>query len=367
MVAGCGDTTRPDPLLPWERPDGGAPMDVRVFVPPDAVPLRPPSSCGGTRQSLSHRRASVMLLIDRSGSMNGMTTDGVQVWRALVDALDTTLPRVDGAISLGLVLFPEAYRVPDGTQATEAQVCGVASTPAVTPAPGNAARVMQVLRGTLPGGATPTHAAIEAAQRWFDADPDRSGERYLLLATDGGPNCNPMFDPAVCVCTGAAQPLCRNNVFGRINCLDADRTVETVRRAQLAGITTLVLGLNGTQGFAGVLDAMAVAGGRPRAGMPRYYDVASAADLARELGTLASALASCRFELDAAPVDPDLVDLRLDGLSLIRDPMRRDGWEYVDEGHRAIEFFGPTCDLVRAASGGSQLVAAFGCPAPSPP
>lgn len=366
-LGACGGESRPGALAPGERPDAGPPLDVRVFVPPDAVPLRPPPSCGGTRQSLTQRRASVMLVIDRSGSMSGTTTDGVQIWQALLNALGATLPRVDAAISLGLVLFPEPYRLPDGVMATEAQVCGVSAAPVVSPAPGNAARVLAALRGTLPGGATPTHAAIEAARRWFDADPDRSGERYLLLATDGGPNCNTIFDPATCVCTGNAVPLCRNNVFGRINCLDADRTVETVSRARDAGITTLVLGLNGTQGFASLLDAMAVAGGRPRAATPRYYDVASAADLARELGTLASALASCRFTLDAAPVDPDLVDLRLDGMSLIRDPMRRDGWEYADEGRRVIEFYGSTCDRVRAASGGSQLVAAFGCPAPLPP
>lgn len=62
-----------------------------------------------------------------------------------------------------------------------------------------------------------------------------------------------------------------------------------------------------------------------------------------------------------------LVDLRLDGQSLIDDVRQIDGWDWATGAHREIRFHGRTCDRVRAATGGSRLVAAFGCPAPVPP
>lgn len=114
VLGACGGESRPGALAPGERADAGPPVDVRVFVPPDAVPLRPPPSCGGTRQSLTQRRASVMLVIDRSGSMSGTTTDGVQIWQSLVNALAATLPRVDAAISLGSCSSPSRTACPTG-------------------------------------------------------------------------------------------------------------------------------------------------------------------------------------------------------------------------------------------------------------
>lgn len=367
--SGDSERARPIPIPdPRGRGDAGQAEDVRVFVPPDAVPVRPPpSNCGGTQATLTRRRATVLFVVDRSGSMSDPTTDNIPKWAALLQALGTALPRVNADLAMGLLFFPEPYVVAMGQTATEGQICGVVSTPRVTPGAGNASAILGALQGTLPGGATPTAAGLNAAVAWLTRDPDRSGEQIIVLATDGGPNCNPDFDPAICACTGPAERLCRNNVYGRLNCLDADRTVAAVTTARAQGVSTIVLGLAGTQDFGAVLDQMAVAGGRPRAGAPRYYSVASASDLARELTALTSALAECRFALESAPPDANLVDVRLGGESLVRDDARNNGWAYSDDTHTVIEFFGNTCDRVRAASGGVQLSAAFGCPAPAPP
>lgn len=375
-LAACGGLDIPPPYrepppIVTQRDSG--PDDVATFMSPDAVPLRPPMTmCGGTAVSLTRRRATVMLVIDRSGSMADPTTDAAMTsrWTALLAALRSALPRVDEALSLGLVLFPQPLSLPEGQVATEADVCAVARQPQVVPAPRNARTVLDAISATLPGGATPTAAGVETGAEWLLRAPDRDGELYLLLATDGGPNCNAIFDPQTCRCTGPAERLCRMNNFGRINCLDQERTVASVRRVAEMGVQTFVLGLNGTQDFADVLDAMAVAGGRARPMAPmgqRFYPVGSADELVQALTGITSALAQCRFVLDAPPPDHNLVDLRLDGRSIVHDPQRRDGWDWSDGEHRVIEFFGPTCETVRQASGGSSLAAAFGCPAPAPP
>ena len=68
--------------------------------------------------------------------------------------------------------------------------------------------------------------------------------------------------------------------------------------------------------------------------------------------------------LVAPPPDPSLVDLRLDGASLVHDVSEPDGWNWSSDAHTSIRFFGRTCDVVRASTGGSRLVPPFGCPAP---
>ncbi len=323
-------------------------------------------SCGGTAVSLRQGRSTVMLVIDRSGSMGSATTDAVMTsrWNALLTSLRNVLPRIDETISLGLVLFPRP-----GSGSSSSAACGVQPTPQVPVGARNAAAVLQALNNTQPQGATPTNEGVEVGAQYLLATPDRVGDLFLVLATDGGPNCNAALDPATCRCSGA-DSACRMNTLGALNCLDRERVVATVQRFAQRGVRTFVLGLNGSQDFADVLDAMAVAGGRPRPNAPvgqRYYAVGSADELAQALTGITSALANCRFVLDSSPPDPMLVDLRIDGRSIIRDPSRMDGWDWSDDQNRVIEFFGPTCDFVRSASGGSQLIAAFGCPAPTPP
>ena len=132
-------------------------------------------------------------------------------------------------------------------------------------------------------------------------------------------------------------------------------------------LRTFVIGLNGTQDFADVLNRMADGGGRARVGDVRYYPAASATEIEAEFGRVTRALADCTLRLDRPPPDPELVDIRLDGRSLYRDPRRINGWDWGDDRRLEIVFHGPVCDEVQRASGGSRLVATFGCPAPPPP
>ena len=364
LTFGCSGGSRP-PALGEFGFDSGVDESL-VSVVRDAIPLREMPSCGGTAMSLSRRRASAILVIDRSGSMNENTLDGVRKWTALLAALDRALPRIEQNVSLGLVTFPQPLA--PGALRTPTTVCALRSTLDLEPRFGAASAVLNRLRASPPEGPTPTANAEEVAGRWFVNEPDHDGGRYLILATDGAPNCNPLLDPATCRCSGNAamcNPLM--NTFASINCLDDTRTAATLALFRQQDIFTYVVGLNGAEEYAAVLDAMADAGGRARAATPRFYPANTADDLVRELSTITSGIADCRFALDAAPIDPTLVDVRLDGASLIHDPGHRDGWDWSDATQREIRFYGATCDRVTAATGGSRLVAAYGCPAPAPP
>jgi len=289
---GCSGDPRPPGLTtdPIDAAFDDAPVSVGVVR--GVIPGRggPPS---GTPPSLTCRRASAILVIDRSGSMRGDTLDGVEKWGALLAALDTALPRIERDVALGLVTFPQPGS--RGGAGAPDSVCALRTTLDLEPQLNAASAILSRLRATPPEGATPTAGAVEVAGRWFADHPDRDGERYVVLATDGAPNCNPSLDPSSCICTGAASS-CNPSVnpSAPINCLDDDRTLAAIGLVRRQGVLTYVMGLNGAEAFSGVLDAMANAGGRARAATPRFYPANSATDLARELSSITSSIVNCR-------------------------------------------------------------------------
>lgn len=364
-LAACGENNRPGSQRYLDVPEAN---DLAVYIPPDARPIRAPDAdCGGVSVALTRRNATVILVIDRSGSMADDTTDFTPKWEALRTALQQVLPRLGDDLSVGVLFFPNTLPPRDAGQYSPDEICAMPRALTLAPSPAQVPLVLDRFNTTAPGGPTPTASALRVVRAWFDEHPDLVGDRYVILATDGGPNCNVNADNTTCRCTGAVGICASTNTYGRINCLDAAPAVDEVRLLATAGVRTYVLGLNGVQDFAEVLNAMADAGGRARVGTPRYYNAASATELVNELGRVTQALADCTLRLDAAPPDPNLVDVRLDGHSLYHDVRHANGWDWGDDTHRQIVFHGPTCDEIRSSGGGSRIVAAFGCPAPTPP
>src|SRR6185295_5901965 len=66
------------------------------------------------------------------------------------------------------------------------------------------AKIVAALGATSPGGGTPTAAALARAYDYYTtgAGAGLDGDKYVLLATDGGPNCNAALncdaDPSHC-------------------------------------------------------------------------------------------------------------------------------------------------------------------------
>ena len=56
----------------------------------------------------------------------------------------------------------------------------------------------------------------------------------------------------------------------------------------------------------------------------------------QEFTLVTTAVVGCRFRLDAPPPDPTLVDVRLDGTSLVYDVREMDGWDWATDEHREI-------------------------------
>ena len=234
--------------------------------------------------------------------------------------------------------------------------------------------MLGVFADTSPGGSTPTAAALLRAFNYFVRNPDRARARYLVLATDGGPNCNAALDAATCVCVGGGMggPFgggvsCRRDGDGR-RCLDRERTVSEIAQLAsnpVASVPTFVIGLadETDPNYAATLTAMAVAGGRPyvpASGVPTYYNVERAEDLTRAFTTIQDTVSRCAFVTPSRPEEMGSIAISFDGVDVPLDPTHRDGWDWSDRAFGEITLFGGACARV-IASRTTQVVATVGC------
>ena len=231
-----------------------------------------------------------------------------------------------------------------------------------------------ILGSTTPNldGNTPTAASIGALAPTLEK---LSGSVYVLLATDGAPNCGTEHCTAdrctydiegakLSDGTTCSPPLncCDPSQVSGTDwtaCDDADATKTQVSALAAAGIATFVLGVPGTELYAADLDALAVAGGEPQsASSPtRYYAATDKTSLLAALKTIAAkVLATCTLTLDAPVSDPGTTNVLLDGTVVPQDGT--DGWTWTDPSH--IELHGNACTRVLDGDVGSVQVA-VGC------
>ncbi len=174
---------------------------------------------------------------DKSLSMNedstgaNCTTPGCSKWSQVSTAMDSVVMATQTTVNWGLVFF--------GSD----NMCGVHANPNVPITPTTSyTPISQAYAANMPSSYTPTEAAVNAAVAYMKTLKDPN-PKYLLLATDGLPNCKPN-DRTV---------------------TDDDSTGATtaVTNAMTAGFGTFVVGIGNTMGTT-TLNALAMAGGERR-------------------------------------------------------------------------------------------------------
>jgi hypothetical protein len=303
------------------------------------------SNCGTKTQSAKMIPPDIMLVMDRSLSMTNDVNDKTcagstgnngncganSKWELMIPAINQVIADTDTKVNWGM------YYLGD-----EPAQCGVAATPVVPIATMNASAVMTSLTGNQFNGqtGTPTRRVIQGAVSYMTGLTD-ANPKYLLLATDGQPNC----------ATTAASSL---------NMDDTTGTNQAVVDALTAGIPTFVVGIGNTNAVTS-LNQLAVSGGRPQmGGTTSYYQVNDAAALGAALGTIVGQAASCTFNIGKAPDGTTTTGLGVfgDGTKIPMDPAN--GWSFTDQSMTSIILNGSICDQVMAGTV-KDVTVAFVC------
>ncbi|MDB4941415.1 MAG: CglB [Labilithrix sp.] len=204
----------------------------------------------------------------------------------------------------------------------------------------------------VPYGGTPTAAALRGVLASLKQAP---GKTFVILATDGGPNCDATATCAVSECMPnieavdgcpAAGPTncCARPAGFPESCLDAANTISAVASLKAAGFPTYVVGLPGTATYAALLNQLATTAGTAKAGTTKYYAVASSKndELLLALKKIAAQItATCEFALKEAPAQPDRVNVYFDEQVVAADPVN--GWKI--EGSK-VTLLGASCTKV---------------------
>ncbi len=355
VAASCGAKTGlliPDAELP-EDAGMDAPMDSGIDS----------GICMPEPIALERRGAQVFFAIDRSNSMNNNLAGGDATpfdpsrWDVLGRVLgEVLLADEDPLLELGAKFYPGVDSM--GAETPE-EACVVDPGVDVRPARNNARRVLSFFESTLPAGGTPTASALEEIRAFYGSRPAPGIPRFVVLATDGGPNCNPDtgVPPARCVCTGTPRDRFCDPVspFAPYNCLDDARSIEVVRALfEDLGVPVYVIGIDDPSrpDLADVLDEMALAGGRPREGAGRrFYSVRDTDDLSGALTTITESIARCVFDLEPVPTADATVELRVDGVFIPRDATRTEGWDFTAPDRSEVTLFGGACARVTETGG----------------
>lgn len=210
------------------------------------------------------------------------------------------------------------------------------------------------IQALVPQGGTPTGRSLEFLGTYGGINDGADfRDDFVLLLTDGLPNCNDSNANQLCTCGGscsAAQitscgcttQVCTNTLCA-LGCLDKDGAVQNVRSLRQKGIRTIVVGFGADLASGAgpdVLNAMAREGGFPRECQmgtdaecggtvgscntttkqcsTSFFQAANGTELAAALRKISESFQGdpCEFELSARPSDPRYLSVVVNGQSL---------------------------------------------------
>ncbi len=372
------------------------------------VPLAVAQTTDKTIVASKRLKPNVMMLVDNSGSMllptnpsaggcpagcgsAGNLCPGTCPTRIseLKSAMSTFLQTSGTIARLGATIFPVD------------QLCGASANIDVQlPSPSSSddstdsalqATAQQVnarIQALSPVGGTPTGNSLDFLGTYGGINDGADfRDDFVLLLTDGLPNCNGANPNAICAsncmnmtCSPAAIAACTCTTSTCVpaslcsnGCLDQIGAVDAVKRLRQKGVRTIVVGFGADLASGAgpvVLNAMALEGGFARecpnstdaecggtAGScntatkqcaTAFFQAANGTELAAALRKISESFQGdpCEFTLSARPSDPRYLSVVINGQSIAASATT---YSY-DPNSNKVTFLGPLCTQLNSST-----------------
>lgn len=333
-----------------------------------------PNDCGESVVNIPIVTPSVMLVLDKSGSMvatpggfwdhdaDDANDDGIQDadpmmmapatpkitrWESLWSVVDLIANGFNGSMNMGMILFPSKAAKADYS----AVACVVNAAPEVPVGPMSAADIIAAIppakadKTVIQGGTPATKGIVAAVAELETAPADQP--KFMILVTDGAANC-----PA-----DAADNTALFEVYD-------EGLSAALADALTKGIKTYVVGIDISQEVSGTtkdgnpdntntydkLNGVAEAGGVARPGAEKFYNTTNQDELQAALDMISMQILSCTIDLSPSPVYLDYVEVSVKekyGKMQVTDCATEDGWHYVEmmnpDDPVRIELCGQAC------------------------
>jgi hypothetical protein len=369
LLQACGDDRRASGVRPVATSvgsggDGGG-LDMGGGGPcvQDGV-------CGDEVHKLTFNVPNIYFVFDRSGSMQELAPPNYDARYTVVrDAAMDLIKSLGPLINVGAALFPhgnigqypcnageEVFPVSPGDPFNDDGKEG--------PTLGG----FRLNTNVVPQGGTPVSATFENLLPTLSA---LSGRTIVMLATDGGPNCNPNAVCGIAECMANIDGFCTapenccvpgHPEGGPELCVDRAATVASIQAVADAGVEVYVIGIAGSELYAGVLDEMAVAGGTAQTNSPtQYHRVDELEQLSSVFRQIAADAISCEIDLANPPEGRDFTNVYFDCDAVNYDPAS--GWSWVDDD--TVQLRGAACTQLKSGNV-TQVKIVTGCPTELP-
>ncbi len=296
-------------------------------LPEDQVPNPGGGDCPRVAFTAKPTTPSILLLLDRSGSMRNTFSDGTSRWatvrNALVNTTDGIVTRLESKAYFGSMIYQNLSNVDQGCPELFTKPRAL----------GNAAAIRQDLANNPNSqSGTPTAKSLQAAVASFTSTPaPADSPKIIVLATDGRPN----------KCT---QPGNQNGDS------EEEALVEnTAGQAYTVGIKTIPLSVAGAgnTGQQAHLQRVANRGAGVQAGQPNapLYKGDSPAELRAAFEAIIGGAISCDLTVTGSITQDQARggDVRLNNRKLTFGTE----WELV--GTNIIRLLGATCDELKTS------------------
>jgi hypothetical protein len=303
------------------------------------------ANCGSLTHETTRQPVDVLLVLDRSASMDysiasdcycaasanpgaGLcrdTTNCTSRWTAIAPAVTTTLS-TSSYVNWGLKLFPSSSNSNCGVTATMDVTISTDPSPSVQSQ--SQAAIQSLVNNIQLSLGTPTAAALSSTTAYLKTVMD-SNKKFILLATDGQPNCG-------------GSPASINNV-------DLAGASTAAAAANTAGFPVYVVGIGPSLSN---LTQIAQAGGTKD-----YYPVSSPQQLVDALAAISKLVGSCSFKTDTTPPDPNNIAVYVNKQQVSQSA--NGGWIY-DASSQSVVLTGSYCDDINAGKDTAVQIL-FGC------